>query len=51
MEAAKVSALRETAVVFAAAMGTKLLGESFGQRRLLAACALAIGLVVMQFGD
>lgn len=50
METAKVSALRETSVVFAAAMGTMLLGESFGRRRLLAAIALAAGLILMQFG-
>lgn len=50
METAKVSALRETAVVFAAAMGSMFLGESFGRRRILAACALAVGLVLMQFG-
>jgi uncharacterized membrane protein len=50
METAKVSALRETSVVFAALMGTLFLGESFGRRRLIAALALAAGLVLMQFG-
>ena len=50
METAKVSALRETAVVFAALMGTLFLGESFGRRRVMAASALAAGLVLMQFG-
>lgn len=50
MQTAKVSALRETAVVFAAMMGTMFLGESFGRRRVLAAIALAAGLVLMQFG-
>lgn len=50
METAKVSALRETAVVFAALMGTMLLGESFGRRRIVAALVLAAGLVLMQFG-
>ena len=50
METAKVSALRETAVVFAALMGTVFLGESFGRRRIIAAAALAAGLVLMQFG-
>jgi drug/metabolite transporter (DMT)-like permease len=49
IETAKVSALRETAVVFAALMGTLFLGEKFGRRRLLAALALAAGLVLMQF--
>jgi drug/metabolite transporter (DMT)-like permease len=50
METAKVSALRETAVVFAALMGSIFLGESFGRRRILAATVLAAGLVLMQFG-
>lgn len=49
METAKVSALRETAVVFAALMGTMFLDEQFGRRRVLAAGALAAGLVLMQF--
>lgn len=49
IETAKVSALRETAVVFAALMGTRLLKEGFGRRRLAAALALAGGLVLMQF--
>ena len=50
METAKVSALRETSVVFAALMGTLFLGESFGRRRVVAAMALAAGLLLMQFG-
>jgi drug/metabolite transporter (DMT)-like permease len=50
IETAKVSALRETAVVFAALMGALFLKESFGARRILAALALATGLVLMQFG-
>jgi drug/metabolite transporter (DMT)-like permease len=50
METAKVSALRETAVVFAAVMGSLFLGESFGGRRIAAAVVLAAGLVLMQFG-
>ena len=50
IETAKVSALRETSVVFAALMGTLFLGESFGRRRVLAALALAAGLILMQFG-
>lgn len=50
IETAKVSALRETSVVFAALMGTVFLKESFGPRRILAALALAAGLVLMQFG-
>jgi len=51
METAKVSALRETAVVFAAMMGSLMLGESFGRRRTVAALVLAAGLVLMQFGE
>jgi drug/metabolite transporter (DMT)-like permease len=50
METARVSALRETSVVFAALMGSLFLRESFGRRRLVAALALAAGLVLMQFG-
>ena len=50
IETAKVSALRETAVVFAALMGTLFLGESFGRRRVIAAAVLAAGLLLMQFG-
>lgn len=48
MEAAKVAALRETAIVFAALLGWLFLREGFGRRRVLAACTLAIGLVLMQ---
>ena len=51
METAKVSALRETSVVFAAAMGSLFLGESFGTRRIVAAAVVAAGLVLMQFGS
>ncbi|WP_106638783.1 DMT family transporter [Allosphingosinicella vermicomposti] len=50
IEAAKVSALRETSVVFAAMMGALFLGEGFGRRRIVAAGILATGLVRMQFG-
>lgn len=50
MEVAKVSALRETAVVFAAILGARMLKEGFGRRRIMAALALAAGLVLMQFG-
>jgi drug/metabolite transporter (DMT)-like permease len=49
METAKVSALRETSVVWAALMGAFFLKESFGRRRMAAAAALAAGLVLMQF--
>ncbi|WP_371309798.1 EamA family transporter [Hyphomonas sp.] len=49
-DAAHVTALRETSVVFAAAMGAWLLKESFGARRTFAAGVLAGGLVLMQAG-
>ncbi|MGB7405502.1 MAG: DMT family transporter [Pacificimonas sp.] len=51
VEAAKVSAIRETAVVFAAIMGTFVLKEGFGARRIVAALVLAAGLALLQFGD
>ena len=47
-DAAMVTALRETSVVFAAAFGAWLLKEGFGRRRVAAAAALAMGLVLMQ---
>ena len=50
METARVSALRETSVVFAALLGAIFLKEGFGARRVAAALALAGGLVAMQFG-
>jgi len=45
-----VSALRETSVVFAALIGTLLLGERFGAMRVAAAVAVAAGLVLMRLG-
>jgi len=50
IEVAKVSALRETGVVWAAIMGNRFLDEGFGARRIVAAVILAIGLVLLQFG-
>jgi drug/metabolite transporter (DMT)-like permease len=47
-DAAIVTALRETSVVFAAAFGAWLLKEGFGRRRMIAAGTLAAGLVLMQ---
>lgn len=44
---APIAALRETSVIFAALIGTKLLGEPFGQRRVLAAAIVAAGVIVM----
>jgi uncharacterized membrane protein len=49
IETAKVSALRETSVVWAALMGAVVLREGFGRRRIAAAMVLAAGLVLMQF--
>ncbi|MCA8890308.1 MAG: EamA family transporter [Hyphomonas sp.] len=49
-DAAMVTALRETSVVFAAVMAAVFLKESFGARRIVAASVLATGLVLMQAG-
>ena len=46
---AYISAMRETAVVFAAIMGWWFLREGFGARRTLAAIVLAAGLGLLQF--
>ena len=45
---ASVASLRESSVLFAAILGTKFLGEPFGTRRVIAALALVIGLVLVQ---
>lgn len=45
---AHVSALRETSVVIAALIGTRMLGEPFGRRRVLAAATVAAGVVLLQ---
>ncbi len=47
-EAATVTALRETSVVFGALFGAVLLKEPFGRKRLLAAIFLATGLTLIQ---
>ena len=44
---AHVSALRETSVIIAAVIGTRLLGEAFGPRRIIAAAMVAAGVVVI----
>ncbi len=46
---AHVSALRETSVVIAALIGTRLLGEPFGVRRVLSAATVAGGVVLLHF--
>jgi len=48
-DAAIVTALRETSVVWAALMGAIWLKEGFGGRRIIAACVLVLGLGLMQF--
>ena len=45
---AAVSALRETSVIIAALIGTRLLREPFGTRRVLAAGLVAVGVVLLQ---
>ncbi len=45
---AYVSALRETSVILAAAIGTLLLGEPFGRRRILAAGLVVLGVAILQ---
>jgi len=47
---AGVAALRETSVVFAALLGTFLLGEPFGARRIAAALGVAAGVVLLHSG-
>jgi uncharacterized membrane protein len=47
---ANVAALRETGVIFAALIGTRLLGEPLGGRRLLAAAGVASGVALLQLG-
>jgi drug/metabolite transporter (DMT)-like permease len=44
---AHIAALRETSVLFGALMGTLLLGEPFGARRVAAAFVIVVGLVLM----
>src|SRR5882757_10450436 len=44
---AHVAALRETSVLFGALMGTLLLGEPFGLRRVVAAAVIVVGLMLM----
>lgn len=47
---AQVVALRETSVIIAAFIGTKLLGEPFGKSRILAASLVAGGVALMRLG-
>lgn len=43
-----VVALRETSVLFAALIGTRLLKEPFGNRRMAAACVIVAGAALLQ---
>jgi drug/metabolite transporter (DMT)-like permease len=43
-----VSAVRETSVVLAAYLGTRVLGEPFGRRRVATAAVVAAGVVLLQ---
>jgi drug/metabolite transporter (DMT)-like permease len=47
---AHVSALRETSVILAAVIGTLMLGEPFGRRRVLAAALVAGGNALLHLG-
>ncbi len=47
---AQVVALRETSVLFAALIGTRLLAEPFGRRRLAAAAVIVAGAALLQVG-
>jgi drug/metabolite transporter (DMT)-like permease len=44
---AHVAAVRESSVLFAAAMGALLLGEPFGRLRIIAAAVIVAGLILM----
>jgi drug/metabolite transporter (DMT)-like permease len=46
---ALVSSLRETSVIFAALIGTLLLKEPFGRQRIIAACLVAVGVIVIRY--
>jgi drug/metabolite transporter (DMT)-like permease len=45
-----VAALRETSVVFAAIIGTALLGEPLGRRRIIASAIVAAGVLAIRIG-
>lgn len=49
-EAANVTAIRETSVVFGAIFGAVFLKEHFGRRRIIAAAVLASGLLMLELG-
>ena len=45
---AAVAALRETSVIFAALLGSIFLREPFGRRRVIGACAVALGVMALR---
>jgi len=45
---AHIAALRETSVIIAAFIGTRMLGEDGGRRRIAAAAIVAVGIVALQ---
>jgi drug/metabolite transporter (DMT)-like permease len=47
---AGVAALRETSVIFAALIGTRLLHEPFGGQRVAAALGLTLGILLLEVG-
>ena len=47
---AQISALRETSVIFGAAIGSLLLRESFGTRRIAAAVCVVLGVALLHLG-
>jgi len=44
-----VSALRETSVIIAVLIGTRMMGEPFRARRLIAGALVVVGVAVLQF--
>lgn len=48
---AYVSALRETSVILAAIIGTRLMGEPFGRERVTAACVVAGGIGLLKLAS
>jgi drug/metabolite transporter (DMT)-like permease len=47
---AHISALRETSVIFAALIGTRVLGEPFGRARVAAALVVVTGVLLLRLG-
>jgi uncharacterized membrane protein len=45
---AEIAALRETSIVFAAIIGTLILGEAMGRRRMIGALVVTAGVVALK---